>query len=278
MNLTRNRLCGFLVVALIVALATSGSASVVVSTFDHSDDGLASGNGADTWIVELEPDTNRGAARDMRLRDRPDNQQEYLYVRFDLSAIDTSQWDNALFQLYDYRFSEGNLMNGRAFHVWALTDEAQDGWNESGAGGITWNGAPGHLDDGIALDDADFDGNAVFLDSITFLNQSSLSGSLTSGWNVPTEVSGLWDYIRQDTNDQITLMITAPVGVGSLFYAGTKETVQDRRIVGALGEPINAVPLGSLAPRLTFVPEPSAVLLLLLGVCLVVPARRRRDR
>lgn len=243
----------------------------VVTTFDHDGDGLASGNGADSWISENSKTSNYGTSTSVRFRDNAgSNHQDVGYMRFDLSAVEPEEIAEAQLQLYDYRFSEGNLMNGRQFRVWGLVNEADDSWIESGTGGLTWNNAPGHTDDGLPFDDPDMDADAVFLGTFTFHSQDP-----TNGWSEPIDLPGLADFLRSDTNDMATLMITGPQGFGSLFYMGSKESVFDRRINGPV-----AIPLGTIAPRLLLtVPEPSALALLGLGLSgLGFLGRRRRSQ
>lgn len=248
---------------------------VISSTYDHDGDGLASGNGADTYIAESGKTSNYGAVDNFKARNNPGGQQEVGYLRFDLSGVaDKGLVGKAELQLYDYRWTEGNLMHNKTFSVWALGNEALDNWNEVDPGGIEWNAAPGHLDDGNAFDDPDFNGDAVYLGDFTFTSQTA-----TNGWGIAADIPGLRDVARADTNDLLTLMIVGPQGVGSLFYIGSKETVQDRRVGAGPIDPL-PMPEGVLAPRLimTIVPEPTTMALALGGFGLLLRRSRRRAR
>jgi hypothetical protein len=240
------------------------TSTAIVSTFDHDGDGVASGTGADSWIGESSKTSNYGAAGDLRFRNNPTGQQELAYLRFDLSAIYKAGAVDAQLQVYDFRFDEGKLMTGKTFSVWALTNEALDNWDENS---ITWNAAAGHTDDGIANDDPDLNSDATFLGTFTFSQQLS-----TNGWGLPVSLPGLLDLIRGDTNNQLTLMISGPVGSAPLFYIASKETVLDRRLATT-----PSMPAGSLAPRLliTTVPEPATAWLALAGLGLWMCRLRR---
>lgn len=239
--------------------------TTIVSTFDHDGDGLASGNGADTWIAERSPTSANGSAGYMCLRNQPAPDalstrfQESVYLRFDLSAVDAAATVDAKLQLYDYRFDQPALMAGKEYSVWALADETQDNWSETA---LTWENAPGHSDDGLPYDDADFDAATTFLGSFTIGQESA-----ANGWSLPIDVPGLAELVRNDTNGLVTLMITGPVGPNTLFYMASKETVFDR--LAGTGQ--LAMPAGVLAPRLLLiVPEPSTAWLALVGVGMVL--------
>ncbi|MDY0165712.1 MAG: DNRLRE domain-containing protein [Thermoguttaceae bacterium] len=237
--------------------------TTIISTFDHNGDGFASGNGADTWISENAKNSNYGAVGNFRFRNQPSGQQEVGYLQFDISAFNATPVEAHL-QLYDYRFSEGNLLHGRTLSIWGLRDGSLDNWDEMG---ITWNNAPGRTDNEIAFDGPDFNDDVVFLGDVTFQSEDP-----SHGWGIPLDVPGFAEFVAADTNGLITLMITGPPGVGTLFYAGSKESVSDRRI----NDPVAIAP-GTIAPRLLLtVPEPGSSLLLLSALAGVLLVWRRR--
>lgn len=83
-------------------------------------------------------------------------------------------------------------------------------------------------------------------------------------------MSGLADLIAADTNERVTLMITAS-SPGTLYYAGSKESAFTSRTSGV------AIPLGTIAPRLILtVPEPATPLLAFWALAFGLMARRRR--
>ncbi len=243
--------------------------TTIISTYDHNGDGFASGNGADTYITENVPSQNYGTLSNFQFRDQPgaSGQQQVGYVRFDISAFGGKVPVEAQLQLYDYRFDETAKLDGRVLTIWGLQNGPLDGWAESGTGGITWEAAPGHADDGIAFNGPDFNSDAVLLGNVTFASQES-----TNGWSIPLDVPGLAEFIAADTTGLVTLMITAS-SPGTLFYAGSKESASTSRTSGV------AIPLGTIAPRLLLtVPEPGSWSLLLVSAMALAGFRFPRRR
>jgi len=259
--------CPTVMIALLwaLALARPAAAEIIISTYDHNGDGVASGAGADTYIDDAAPTRNYGANSSMCLRNQPqldgsnNRYQQVAYARFDLSAIDRARVADARLQVYDFRFDGGGRMRGNEYWVWALEDQSPDSldaWQETA---LTWANAPGRTDDGIASDDPDFDANAICLGSFRFAQETS-----DTGWSVPIGGLGLLDVICSDTDHRLTLMITGAQGPFTLFHLATKEAAFDR-LDTLTRQP---VPVGSLAPRLliTTVPEPATAWLALVGL------------
>lgn len=205
--------------ALVGPIAVS-PAGVTISTFDNTGYGFGGGDGADTSIHEGLPNSAPGAAEAVIVRNQTDSIQEVGYYRFDLSQIDKSSLRGAKLQVWDYRTpaSAGGYgtLDGHTFDIWALVDESQDNWAE---GSTSWNTAPGHTDDGLPFDDADFDANTAHLGTFTY--SRAMAGHPLS---IPADVPGLLSAIQSDTNNQLTLMMTGPAGLATAFRTGTKES------------------------------------------------------
>jgi len=209
MGVYRNQTRSVALLALGIGLMLVASAPAqVISTFDHSGDGFASGTGADTFLSENSPTGNYGAHTALQMRNETGSRNQAPYMRFDLSALNKDDVRKAYLQLYDYRYyyATGHL-DGQVLDVWAVRNEALDNWTETAT---NWNNAPGNTPAPPAYDGPDFDADATRLGNITFVRGSG-------AWSVPLEVPGLTGLIRSDTNDQITLVVVGPPNNATLF-------------------------------------------------------------
>lgn len=96
-------------------------ATDVVSTWDHSGDGSASGTGADTTVEEHAPTASYGTSDRLFVRYNSDLAQQrnsITALRFDLSQMNALEEGEVLgLELFDLRFSESNKADGQSFHL-----------------------------------------------------------------------------------------------------------------------------------------------------------------
>ncbi len=226
--------------------------SLVVTNFDHNGDGLASGNGADTFVSQQAPD-NTGSQDAIKLRSQvPLNHVEMAYLRFDTSNIEQGSITDAKIRLYDFRIDEGAFTGGDTFEVRGLNNESLDNWSETG---ITWNTAPGITNDGIT-DAEDFNSDTTFLGSFVFTYENVS----VNGFSIAMDLNNLANFLNSDTNGLATLIIShVQDGADSLHHFASREA---NTITRTNSTP---TPLGSLAPQLVLeadiapiVPEPGS--------------------
>ncbi|HDS84726.1 MAG TPA: hypothetical protein ENN97_05975 [Phycisphaerales bacterium] len=171
------------------------------------------GVGADTYVANdigsLSPDANFGTENRMRLRNNSNNRLRVAYLRFDLQDVLTDPTGAYLMFETTWMKSGGKIVD-----VYGLTDESLDTWIESGAGGITFNTAPG-------LDPAD-PGQLVLDESrTTFLGtfQTSSEAAPVILTTNPLDLD-LAGFIASKTNGLITLLM---VGQDDETEIATKE-------------------------------------------------------
>jgi len=158
------------------------------------------GHGRDAFIQSTKLPKNYGTEPFMRVKNT--TLQEDLmrkgYAAFDLSKFDLAKIDEAEFSLSvepsDLGFA--TLVPDSVFHVYGLTDEAGDAWQEKE---ITWQNAPAmnadakqrHLPDPAKV---------VPLGSFTVAQGTSRATCSVKG-------SALVDFLRSDTNGIATIII-----------------------------------------------------------------------
>ncbi|QNN21701.1 DNRLRE domain-containing protein [Planctomycetales bacterium ZRK34] len=216
----------------------------------------ADGNGADAFIEFRTDqagaaDTNHGTDTTVQTKSGEDSNQLYRksYLRYDLSSVGDDQVFSASLDLT----VNNRVTTGQTFNVYALVDgvDGDDdpsgaGWIESGAGGITWNNAPGN-DTGTGLDS-----DAVLL------------GTFTGGVNDETlrfTSEALVDFLNADTNGLVTFILVdlTPGSFGDSNFLQFDSKEQS----------------GGVAPALSLVliPEPTS-LMVMIGMLLGVIRRR----
>jgi len=206
------------------------SGADTISTWDHSGDGSASGNGADTSVSEHSPAARTGEFSRLHLRFNSHSSQprnSIIAIRFDwrefapLTASETYT-----LELFDLRFAEPKTSQakGKPFNLWVLTNTDQANWNEST---VTWaEGFPGHMDDNRRYNGPDFTQKVTFLQSFTF------QGSGNQGWSAPIHLKkSALDILRSIQGSTVTLMITAAHESATQYRFASKE--DDAEGVGA---------------------------------------------
>jgi ferric-dicitrate binding protein FerR (iron transport regulator) len=158
------------------------------------------GNGRDAFIQSTKEPKNYGSEPFMRVKNTT-FQEDLLrkgYVAFDLSKFDLETIEDAEFSLNvepsDLGFA--TLVPDSVFHVYGLTDEANDKWEEKG---ITWQNAPAmnadqksrHLPDPAKV---------VPLGSFELAQGTSRATCSIKG-------SALVDFLRSDTDGNATIII-----------------------------------------------------------------------
>ncbi len=249
--------------------ASLQGAIVTISTAD--------GQGADSEIRQFdkdndpgqnpETDVNFGNAESMNVRSSTTRGFNAAYVRFDVSGYVSGAFSGPVtFGITKWRDDEINILTVSGL------DESVDAWIEgdggadnSPAGELDYDNAPGILQDSDPLDGSDVD--AALLTDLGTIDPTGDEGDVLTLSN-----ANLLAFLNADTDGLVTFVIHGPTtsekGVDAF---ATKETTALRS--GA------TIPLGSGAPTLTFdgvpVPEPTSLALLAIGG--LVGLRRRRS-
>lgn len=158
------------------------------------------GNGRDAFIQSTKEPKNYGGEPFMRVKNTT-HQEDLIrkgYAAFDLSKFDLDKVEDAEFSLNvepsDLGFA--TLVPDSVFHVYGLTDEAGDSWEEKA---ITWQNAPAmngdeklrHLPDPAKV---------VPLGSFELAQGTSRATCTIKG-------SALVDFLKADTNGTATIII-----------------------------------------------------------------------
>jgi len=213
-------------------------ATDVVTTWDHSGDGSASGSGADTTVEEHASSTSFGSGRlQVRFnRDISHQRNSIAALRFDISQMNALAEDQAYgLELYDLRYNEATKADGKSYNLWVLTDTAQNNWSEATS---TWqSGFPGHADDGTPFNGPDFTGDVTFLQSFTF------RASGNQGWSEPVTLSAAsMQTLASIPGTERTFFVTTSTESGTQYRFASKENAD--------------AGVGALAPRLSLQPAP----------------------
>lgn len=266
----RHGMTALAVIAAGVLAATAAQGAVITLS-------TADGQGADSEIRQFdkdndpgqdpETDVNFGNAESMNARSSTTRGFNASFVRFDVSGYVSGQFSGPVtFGVTKYRDDETSILTVSGL------DESVDAWIEgnggtdnSPAGELDYDNAPGILQDSDPLDGSDID--AALLTDLGTIDPTGDEGDVLTLSN-----ADLLAFLNADTDGLVTFVIHGPntseKGVDAL---ATKETTALRS--GA------TIPLGSGAPTLTFdgvpVPEPTSLALLAIGG--LVGLRRRRS-
>ena len=112
--------------------------------------------------------------------------------------------------------------------------------------------------------------HAVFANSKSKVSAGKFTNSGQAGFSTDISLAGLVNFLNNDQNKFVTLMMAHVHDTrDTLFYFGSKESNRYSRTSST------TVAVGSLAPQLIlqgedvrFIPEPTSLLLLILGVLL----------
>lgn len=214
-------------VVLLCMLGFSARAEMMVSTTD--------GNGADTFVgndSNKGPNNNYGASTTMDIRYYTNVRAHIGYVRFDISNIGGVDPTGAQLQLFLTQ-----AQNTKNWDIYGLKDSSTDDfWNEMT---ITYNNSPWMLP--AASGNFQLDLNKVTL--LGTMNVPAGSNALRSSDPASLDLAS---FIKQDTNNLITLILVGPNdGSGSQYYVLTKE-----------GQAASSDPNVNVAPRLVLPIEP----------------------
>lgn len=237
---------------LLGLLAPAMASAIPITTAD--------GVGSDTnirWrdgVGATEPDTNYGDATSVQLRD-PSNptisNARKIYLRFDLGAIaDMSVTEVRLDMAY--AGGDSNPFDS-ILTLWGLDDgDPGEDWGENT---ITWNNAPGNLQNSWVMDAA----------RTTQLGRFDRGGDWVAGEVISFSSEGLVDFLNADMDGQVTLILT---GTSQFQSSGIFTSFTSKESTSGNPPPtleITAVPI----------PEPSTAVLLLLGL-IALPGYKRR--
>lgn len=230
--------CG--AVAGLCATTPSLAATIVISTSD--------GNGADHFVAEHSGNNSVNMALENRVLVRQTStRHEVAYLKFDLSSLTESASDVAL-ELFKLA---GN--NSHDINIYGVNDSFDEAWT---AGSITYDNSPGRTTT---------DGNTSTADlipaEVTLLGTFSVGSTNDAKSFTSPEMS---NFINADTNDMATIFIEFAGGDTSLL------TFRSSHITS----PVDP----QFAPRLaiTTVPEPSTIVMVLVGAIGLVGVARRR--
>lgn len=240
----------FLLLPLLVLITASPMSALTITTAD--------GVGADAYVRwatdpgDPIPDTNYGSASNLLIVSGffPPNafaNARKVYLRFDLAALGAGGVADADLRL---TFLGGDAIDTE-INVWGLMDgDAGEGWGEDT---ITWNNAPGNTQSHWVMD----------LNRVVQLGSFERAADAEEFDVVTFSTASLIDFLGADTDGQVTIMLTGNSGRSvDLSSFASKESA--------------AVGTGQASPATleVTVPEPSAAILLALG--LLAGARSRR--
>jgi hypothetical protein len=183
---------------------------------------------------------------------RASNNIRKSWIRFDLDGqnADTSQSGTVTLTL------AGNSSSDTSFRIalYALNDGEDPGWIESGVGGITWSNAPGNDTSGAGINDLE-PGETTLLGET-----ANIAASTSAGTAYQFTIPMLSTFLQPD--DTLTVIAI------SSFQPDPGPTL-------AIASSENAT--AAWRPSLTFtaVPEPSSLMLSLLGFTGLLTAIRR---
>ncbi|EDY20747.1 hypothetical protein CfE428DRAFT_1944 [Chthoniobacter flavus Ellin428] len=175
--------------------------------------GTGSGVAGDSFVWDTNPDIAYDGAGYLLVKSGVPNVglNRKAYLRFDLSSLTQPvTFDYAGLVLRTSGFTTGSPMT---FSVYGLRDgtagDANNGWTAST---LTWNNAPANTPQpaGPAPGPIPFTSDARFLGSFTF---TSTAGS---GEKICFSSPDLIDFLKEDANKQVTLMIARDTSNGSL--------------------------------------------------------------
>lgn len=158
------------------------------------------GRGRDAFIQSTKAPKNFGTEPFMRVKNttRQADLVRKGYAAFDLEKFDVSRLEDAEMSVSiepsDLGFA--TLVPDSVFHVYGLTDEAEDDWKETG---INWTDAPAAVTDG-AMKHLPDPAKSVLLGSFT-IPQGTASGTRSIGGKA------LADFLKSDTNGIVTFII-----------------------------------------------------------------------
>ncbi|MCA2660661.1 MAG: DNRLRE domain-containing protein [Microcystis sp. M049S2] len=248
----KNCLSKIAITSSVLAVSTFVIAPVQAATVNRT---TAFGNGADTFVVNINPDTNFNAV-DPTVAIKGDSTViRKGYLRFDLNSINKSNISNAIF---NWTYVDNNSTPPlSSYSVYGLNDgNAGENWNEST---ITWNNAP-----------ANGGGNTIDSSQTTFLGLFSFNPTSTPfGTIISFSDPKLVSFLQNDTNNLATLIITRDnFNVSTQNFAG-KEATQ-------FAPPTLQLEI-TPPPPVTSIPEPSSILgILSLGVLGIGAALKRK--
>ena len=185
----------------IVALVSSQAGAVLFSTDTDT------GNGADAFIRGgSSANSNAGSSGSITLKNAGNlSFNRKGYARFDISGADRPFVDANLDVVVSTNNSGGGSATPQNFvvNVYGLHNaDAGENWIETGAGGITWNNAPGNV-------------NSNRMDSnVSFLGTFNVASSDTSGSTVNFNNQSLTTFLNQDTEGNATVILQRESNTG----------------------------------------------------------------
>lgn len=256
-----------LVLMTLFLAATAFNAPAAVVTLTTAD-----GDGADSYIDQNAPGTNFGNATRMFTRtstaeETDKDKYEAIFVRFDISGyVSGSFTGSATLGLVKWRDDESSS-DLRIFGLNEANDtwvEGDGGTDDTPAGELTYNNAPGIEQDAVFDDDMDIDASET-----TDLGSVSPAGD--EGDVIALSNAAVLNFLNADTDGLVTFIVARAADDRGVDDFAAKETTALATQTGQAGD---------FAPSLTFdgqpIPEPGTLALLGLGGLAGVIRRRRR--
>ena len=204
------------------------------------------GNGADTWILERDPNTNYGSENRLVIKNdfSFSNLNRKPYIRFDLGSVDKTRIEAANFVL-NFIDTSAPPTPTFTYSVYGLNDGTLgEDWDEAT---ITWNNAPGNGAN-----------STLEPNQTTLLGTFSFNPSTTpSGTPLTFSDSRLTNFLKSDTNDLATLIILRNQSdeSGERFSSKENTLFEPPTLQLELLSQDNDLPLVSISPPILSQPE-----------------------
>jgi hypothetical protein len=192
-----------LLILLAAAVVQAGASRAGAAILELPISGGAAG--ADTFVRHgTYGDDNYGSNGSLLVKDGSTNYHRKAYFRFDTLGIDNAAVQDAELQL---SVSTNNGVGDWTVNVFGLNDgDAGEGWIEGNGGSddnppgeITWNNAPANNTGS---------GNGVIGSRTTDLGDMPVAQSAGAGTRVGYGSAALAQFLRDDTDNQATLILT----------------------------------------------------------------------
>ncbi|MEL6987396.1 MAG: DNRLRE domain-containing protein, partial [Bacteroidota bacterium] len=196
-----------------------------ITTEDHNSDGQPSGSGGDAYIHRNNSNDNYGASQGLPVRWSPSSFHRKAYLKFDISQqtkpiknigllLDVATSNTGQIEHWEYKVY--GLKEVADYGTGRLNEEWDEGNNNGGLGllnDITWNNAPGNDNSGNGL-------NPTFT---TALGSFFTEEGQRKVYHFTSQA--LIDFINEDTNDLITLIIVRNVQANNVISFASKENI-----------------------------------------------------